>query len=312
MRKKKGKYESESLIIKESGTGKEYYCSVSKLDCYSEILDFENEGIYHKKTTSFANELVVYSLRHSLIPFKVSDIYDNNYYYLFCFVGTLIGDENKNAYFQKHKFQDISNNFWSTYTLQDGNFQSNEFGNGMSCFQTNSGVIICFFATKIDEVIYLNLVKYDITIDTSISSSFILNISEENNFYKCIHLEGEVGIFAYYSYISDIIYTTLLFREFSQDSDSFVFYLPDSYVDSSITLQKYLFNNNLLLNDIIKLTTKKIAFSTVSTNKEKMYIIILNISEDKNIKVRYYSIDSFSLYHYKIYLELRIHKYKNF
>ena len=88
--------------------------------------------------------------------------------------------------------------------------------------------------------------------------------------------------------------------------------MPDSYIDSSITLQKYLFNNNLLLNDIVKLTAKKIAFSTVSTNKEKMYIIIINILENKNIKVRYYSIDSFALYRYKIYLDIRIHKYKNF
>ena len=66
---KKGKYESGSLVIKESTTGKEFYCSVSKLDCYSEILDFENEGIYYKRTTSFASEIMVYSLHHSLIPF---------------------------------------------------------------------------------------------------------------------------------------------------------------------------------------------------------------------------------------------------
>ena len=45
----KGKYESKSIIIKSSETGenngKEYFISISSLDNYVEILDFENDKI---------------------------------------------------------------------------------------------------------------------------------------------------------------------------------------------------------------------------------------------------------------------------
>ena len=66
------------------------------------------------------------------------------------------------------------------------------------------------------------------------------------------------------------------------------------------------------MNDLIKLSENKIVFSAVLTSKEKIYIIIFNIFSDKNMKIRYYSINSFALYNYKILLDLRIHNYNNF
>ena len=45
----KGKYESEAIVIKSSesgdGNGKEYFLSVSKLECYAELFDFENDKV---------------------------------------------------------------------------------------------------------------------------------------------------------------------------------------------------------------------------------------------------------------------------
>ena len=66
------------------------------------------------------------------------------------------------------------------------------------------------------------------------------------------------------------------------------FYLPYSYSESSIVLKKYIFNNNILLNDLIKINEKKIVFSATLQDKETLYIIVFNIFEDRNIKIRYY------------------------
>ena len=55
-------------------------------------------------------------------------------------------------------------------------------------------------------------------------------------------------------------------------------------------------------------------FSSVSTDKEILYIVILSVFEDENkkhnIKIRYYIINIFGLYHYKFYSDLRLEAYK--
>ena len=83
---------------------------------------------------------------------------NTKYYYLFGFVG---GDANNNnddkIYFQKHKFDSISN-FYSTSTLVSisNNIspityyisRDYAYGKEVSCFQTDSELIICFYLTK--------------------------------------------------------------------------------------------------------------------------------------------------------------------
>ena len=93
-----GNFEAEGIIIKDSNNGKEYFFSVSKLGCYAEIFDFDNDKVYYKKVSVFSSYLYVNSLRNSLFSFPTTDL---NYYYFFGFTGTFIRQTKTNIYFQK-------------------------------------------------------------------------------------------------------------------------------------------------------------------------------------------------------------------
>ena len=307
-----GKYESESIIIKHSNTGKEYFLSVSKMSCYAEMFDLDNDEVHFHPSYYFAAGLFIVSIRNTFFSFATQNEYDNNYYYFFGFIATYLDNDIKKVYFQKHIFRNFDN-FENDQHFDSGSDQPNAYGNGISCFQTtNLKFIICFYFININNIIYYNIIKYDEYFQNNITLNFSSNVEDENNFLKCIHLKGELGIFAYYKSYLNILYPVLLFKIYAQTTESFENYLPNSYTDSSIILQKYQFISDILLNDIIKINENKIVFSATLQDRETLYIIVLNIFGDINIKIRYYSIKLFSLYHYKIYKELRIHNYNNF
>ena len=309
-----GNFESEAIVFKHIYQGKEYYLSVSKMQCYAELFDFDNDNVYDKPSYSFAKDLFIHSIKNSLFALSKKD-YETNYYYFFGFIATTFygGYNAKKVYFQKHLF--ITNDFPRDQTLDSQTDQPNGYGNGISCFQTNLRFIICFYSTKVDNTIYYNLIKYDRNFENKNNppiTNFESNVDDIDNFLKCVHLEGEAGIFAYYKSFSTILYPIFLFKQFDQSSNSFQNYLPSSYSESSIALQNYQFNNNLLLNDLIKINEKKIVFASTLIDKETLYITLFNIFGDRNIRIRYYSIKIYDLYHYKLLKELRIHNYNNF
>ena len=304
------KLEAQGLIIKLSdieNNGKEYYLSVSKLECNAEMFDFENDEVYHKTVSSFTTIYNVKSLRHAFFPLSSSS---SQYYYIFGFI-SYIFFENK-IFLQKHIFNSISD-FESTNTkTYEGTSDGNAYGSQISCYQTAKGLLNCFYLTINDNVIFYNIVKYENDFTDKINSTFESNILDEDSFMKCIHLKEEVGVFAYYYNYSDHFYPVLLFREFDKNVNQFIYYLPDEFEFSSITLLKYEFLNNILLNDLIKLSENKIAFTATVENKELIYIILINIFREKKIKIRYYALKLYLFYNYKILLDLRTHKYNNF
>ena len=310
----KGKYEAEAIVIKssESGekNGKEYFLSVSKLDCYAELFDFKNDKIYYKTVDQFTQLSNIKTFRHAFFPYKN---YNNNYYYFFGFTSDTNPDINQNLVinFQKHIFSSITSFstrqslFENTQTIQNG------YGKIISSFQTPSGLIICFFLIKTDKI-YFNIRKYDVGFTNPIDYKFESNIPIEEIFYKCIHLKGEIGAFSYYKYIDYIPYPFILFKEFNKETQSFDNFLPNKYVNSEIALKVDEFFFPVLLNDFIKINDNKICLVNVLTDRETVYIILFNIFGEKQIKIRYYSIPTFSLYNYKILFDLRAHNYNNF
>jgi hypothetical protein len=71
-------------------------------------------------------------------------------------------------------------------------------------------------------------------------------------------------------------------------------------------------NNDLLLNDFIKFEDDKFFFATLGDTKEVLYIISINIDNNKKVKIRYYSIKASNLYHYNFLYDLRINKYNSY
>ena len=308
----KGNYESESLVIKATPDGKEYFLWVSKLENYVEMFNFENGNIYKASTTDFSGVTDLVSMRHALIPITTED---NNYYYIFGFIGR---DSSPNQiYFRKYQFRII---FTIFYFYSSPIIKYFSYGNMISCFETKNKLIICFYMTKTPyqispnnffEKIELNIIKFDNNLSNEIVHPFLIFLNDENMFYKCIHLKEEVGIYAYYNNDStNIAKLFLLFMELKDNQ--FKNYLPDTIENSIIILNISDLNRNYLLNDIVTINENKICFSSVLSNKETIYIIILNIFDDKKVKIRYYSIPSFILYNFKILFELRIQKYLNY
>ena len=314
----KGKYEAEAIVIKSSesneNNGKEYFLSVSKLECYAEIFDFKNDNIYIRPVQNFNRPIrYIKSTRHSFFPLKSSN---QQYYYVFGFVGDEDPDEDKNVTinFQKHIFNSISQ--FSTQNTNTGNMQTilNGYGRIVSGFQTSSGLIIVFYFIKTTKT-FFNIRKYEIDFTDPKDFNFESNIPILETYCKCIFLQGETGVFSYFKKENNVIYPFLLFKEFDRGINYFKDFLANKYTDSKIKLDKRVFYGPVLINDIIRLNENKICFSTVVESRETIYIILVNIfgyPGYREIKIRYYSIRGYELYHFKILYELRIHNYNNF
>ena len=314
--KDNGQYEMEGFVFKsseENNKGTEYFFSFSKLSGYAEIFDFEKDKVYYKQVKEFTGIDYVKTLRHAIVPLSTT----SDYNYLMGFMGddSSLSSPPLYVYFQKHIFDSISN-FKTTTTYRPSNIKKeNAYGKGVSCFQATSGVIICFYLTSETTHKYFKLHKFESDLSNEVIESLNCNINSDAElmFYKCIHLKGNVGIFSsFYKYTN--INPFFLFKEFK--NDDFTDYLPSTYTDSKIIIDKAdYYYNNLLLSDLIKITDNKVVFVSSSKNKEILYLILFNIfgeNEDIRVKIRYYSLPLYDLYHHKILLDLRIEKYNKY
>ena len=304
-----GKFESEAVIIKSTYNYKEFFFSVSKLDCNAEILDYEMSDIYYKPSRDFANIHNIVSLRHSIFP----DIYTfNEKLYYFCFIGEILDFQNRYyvIFLQKHEFKQIDNNFVNISTKISEIIESNAYGYGVSCFQSPSGLVYCLYLTQYNNI-YFNLTKYENDFTNKVSLDFESNVNNEYNFFKCIHFKDEIIVMIYYHYFTNVLNPIIIFKEFNIENQKFENYFSEGPYISGIQIKKTLYNN-LLLNDFIKLNNNKFVFAATVEDKETLYIILINIFGNRKVKIRYYSIKIYELYHYKLLFDLRMNNYNNF
>ena len=300
------KFESDAIVIKLSGTGaskKEYFLSIGNKGSNAEIYDFDNNSIIKKLIANFAGFNYVSSFRNLAIPFLTSN---NDTYYLFGFTATQQPEISYKFTFQKHKFNFAQiNYFQNTETLinkREIDFPFCE-KTGASCFQTENKIIVCFYLNSNE----YNIIRYD----EDLSQIQDINKFENNNnaqnqnpYYKCIHLKEEIGIFSFYSKINSTYYPILLFKKISRNK-------IDNYTIPEIKLLQYIFDTDLLLNDIIKLKDDKICFSSVNKGKDSIYITTIFLFENK-YRIRYYSINLLNENGLSVFKEIRIYNYNNF
>ena len=257
--------------------------------CYAYI---KNISIF----ANYTNNKPIYSFRHAFIPLISND---TNFYYLFGFI-----NENSKYIIQKHIFNSIEN-----FTTEDtliknitiNNFKAKNSKSGISCFQTEQQFIICFFLTNKPN---LYIVAYDTNLEEvrNLTLNSTLQKISDNPFYKCLHLEGEIGLFTYYNNS----FPVLIFLKYDNNS-GFNTTIPEIILNKTDILV-----DDILLNDIIKINEKKIYFCCKVKNKNYIYIISIYLYKNA-YKKRYYFID-IQKYgsQYKIHLEMRIHNYNNF
>ena len=305
-------YEAEHFIIKSSNGenyGKEYFFSVSKVGCNAELFDFENDRVYVKTSRVFTGYEFMYSYRNAFISLeKVSSEYN----YLFGFIAGHIDDYNR-VHFQIHKFNSISG-FKDTNTVIKEIEVQRGYGNMVSCYLSPGGLIYCFYLYADNYKVYFRLDKYekDLTGNKFLHIESNLLDKDQMNFHKCINFKDEVSVLAFYGNFTNTFYPIFLFRNYNKTIQDFEEYIPGNPYNSGMYLNRKEFSYHLGVNDIIKISENKLAFSCVTKNKDEIYIIIIKMFDNKKLSARYYSIYSFMLYRLKVLLDLRMHKYNDF
>ena len=302
--------EGEILVVKTESTNEEYIINIQRSEYYIELYDFENESIYFQETYYLftvaisSNEFyVINSIRGSFLNLKNSNYYIyagifDNYEDLYFLLLYKLSLSTKEMFV--NNTQAIIKKYSETITA---------YGYMTSSFGTEDGeYIFCFYIHSLNEKKY-RIIIFDKELQKlEPELSIISNVLDENKFFKCIYYEGYKGIFVYYKKIDDNgPFPVILFRR-KVDEEIIEWENLDN-----ITIKSYIFNTDLNLNDVIKLSNNYIYFASVSTDKEILYIVTLNIFDNQSkVKIRYYIIRIFGLYQYKFYSELRLNNYKQF
>ena len=294
------RYEAEVFIAKNKENNKEYLISIPRSNQYIEIYDFETEEIYQKIAADVLENRMS-SFRQSALNYTTSN---NENYIIFCY-STDKGQSKNKVFLYIDKYQLTSLDNEGFQRIGDPYYVEDIVGNSLSCFLTKNKYIICIYLTKNDSsslfyIIALNselIFQYQTTIE---SPSFY-----EKGFIKCIHYKEEIGFFSYYSTVNEepfpyiqCLYYDGEFRNYFENINE-------------IILKKQ-FNNNYLLNDIIKISDYKICYIAPSDDKEELYIVILNIYGKEKVIIRYYNIKLFVLHNYKILFDIAGHLYNNY
>ena len=151
--------------------------------------------------------------------------------------------------------------------------------------------------------------------DTSLSSSKTTVIYTESSsvtsfnnkkFMKTIHLKEEIGIFVFYTDKDDIPLISL----YKCNSNN-ILEIYNSF--RNIKIDKISFNNDNILNDLVKLNDSQICFVSTSSDKLSLYVVIFSLyNNDLKMNIRYYSIEMWNDSKQIIFKDIKVSLYKNF
>ena len=307
-----GRYYAENFVVKINGgtnNGNEYLVSIgSGNTAYAELYDFENDIIYQRSNSYF-----LYKINNNIRGSSSSFTSSNIHYSIFCHYY-----QSSNYYYiMKLKFTNIDiNNYTPTYTYY---YNMNAAGPKISCYVSGSFKVICFYTYKDTNNYKYGYIKILSEYPEEIGGEKIEYVNyEEETFLKCIYFKEEIGIFIYYYYYNEngnIItpqYPKILFKGYTCTTSFYGYTTTTScnlydYSNNfkETVLDKKKFNINILFNDIIKISDNKVCFISTSDNRDILYIVLLDIYGTDKIIIRYYDIELYSLYHYKIFKELK-------
>ena len=299
--------DGDILLIKNS-SDVEFIFNIGKNFGDTELYDIQNSKAYLNKTMLFFNNQIFTNIRGSLFNLKdsnyfvyagLSTTYQSNWNY------TLPSSYTTEFALFKMSLDSIES-FKSFSICSKVSEKITAYGKMVSCFQTENKIIVCFYISSLTDKSYRIIIfNEDFEIsekDFGISVGYM----EENIFFKCVHYEDEIGAFVYFDNTNAVnAYPIVFFAEVNS---------PIIEYKSNYKFNKYQseYNTNLNLNDFMKISKEEICFTSMSENRETLYIIILNIFNDDTSQIRYYKIEAFGLYNYKFFMDLRTELYKDY
>ena len=297
--------ESSFIIISNQNDSnlEEYLLSFSKEDNYIELYDFDNNLIITKKSSEYFGKTIISNVCSF---FKAESRIDNKYNYYIAYI--YLDKNNSKFYVQRNYFTSKNINIKKEYHKDTGSAKSALNKTIISCFETESKKIVCFYQNEKNKK-YNILTFNESFANTSQSYTQLIEASEEYNlFYKAIHLKEEIGAFIYFINSDDKNPIFSLKICYHKDNK---FYDYNDF--GNVVLNKMEFISNAMLNDIIKINDNKICYIGPSPNKESLNIVILNIyNNDNNMMIRYYSYEMFNEYKLKFFKDLKAFLYNNF
>ena len=297
------RYESQIFLVKINNDNfdenKQFLVSISLYLGFLEIYDLDSNNLtFNKISINDFGNYVIYSRKGSIIEL-------NNKEYLYFFLGKNKNDHTHYVVLQKFSFYDNNinkDNLNEKWLTEEEKSIRVPYSRVVSAFKTESNEIIIFYIS------FGNKYKIELLNETY-HTTYEKYLENPNNFnpdnslfFKCIHLKESIGIFFYYN-----------------DTNSFhPKFLIENIINNNFTnmfdifLNEYEYNTDPLLNDVIKINNKRFSFISPSQDRLVLYILLFDLyNNDQNIKIRFYKINIYNLYNYKIYKDLVAIIYNN-
>ena len=304
--------EAEIFIAKiNNNDNEEYLVSIGKSNQYIELYDFEENKIYQLSINDFLEQEI------ENIGTSLNYILDNNNVLLLGFLSSITGGYSFNLNLLNFTSKDIEYINPEIIKSESIDFV---YGKEISCFITELKYIICFYLIKNSNNKYIpHMTVFNQYLENLRTDNFnYANINIDTIFFKCIHLLDETGVFIFYSleYYSNknaYLYVPIIeFKKYDYENTIFVDYFTDENVNLLYLDSLDFYDSNYLLNDFIKVSYHKLCLISTSLDKKQLFITNINIFGENNAIIRYYYMDFFLLFKYKIFLDIKGSLYKNF
>ena len=274
-----------SINLKNSQDNKEYIISFGNNAANFELYNFNIEPaeIFNQQGTTFLqtgynsfSQVSFFNLRSSKDTYILALITNNN-------------DESSTKTFLLYKMEfnkkDINDD---TQIIKKLNIGSSYDAYISSCFETESGIFLCFYATSENS---LRIAAVDLESSFGMVGQLIKSRDyfNENLFYKCVHFSGNLGAFLYYRTENEVIISFVKYESRVAD------------INKDITINNTGYSNNIGQSDFIKLSDKKVCFFSVSTISEEIKLLLVINYQDELFKTKEYHINIYETNQLRVY-----------
>ena len=149
---------------------------------------------------------------------------------------------------------------------------------------------------------FIEVFNYDLK--QLFSHKFFFSPFDPDSFYKIVFLRDQICLMLIYNYNSLNIQIPSFLTIYITSDNKIMNYTNPGKIDIDYS-PSIKFNSNCLLNDLIKISKYKASFTSVNTEKEKLYISIIEVYEIEKLIYKLYEIELYNLYHYKFLFDMR-------
>ena len=283
------RYKTEGIIyginLKNGEDNQEYIISFGNNQANFELYNFNNEPaeIFSKDGTSFFS--TNYNSFSQVSIFNLKSSKDS---YIFAFIAN-DNDEHwtKAFFFYKIEFniKDINNDI---QIIQKTRVENAYDAHISSCFETETETkeIFCFYAIT-ETTLRIIVFKFESDINILDQMNKEREYWNEDLFYKCVHINGNMGAFLFYKTQNEIII-------------SFIKYDNNIKQIKEILLNNNGYSNDIRHSDFIKLSDRKICLFSVSSSFEEIKIIIIKNYEGELFQLKEYKLNIYEKNRLKI------------